>query len=195
MGKKRLTDLDLPQRVYKHRAGYRYVPKDGSPINLGQSLEGALYHYSMLIKGAEPKPPSDSGTEFYSKLIGNRIKVKSEPLITNKQHTRLLLLAGAAPVYRGPGIYFLFNGQELVYVGQSVNVADRIGNHARSEKEFDSVATIKCAIDKLDETEASYIAHLKPTTNKRDPILDAIRRTNRVKARGKLKSNISQPAL
>ena len=35
------------------------------------------------------------------------------------------------------GVYFLYRGEEIVYIGQSINITKRIWTHA-SEKEFDS---------------------------------------------------------
>lgn len=63
------------------------------------------------------------------------------------------------------GVYFLINDGRIVYVGKSINIAARIGQHA-SEKEFDSFAFILCGLDELDETERAYISAMKPPMNR-----------------------------
>lgn len=64
------------------------------------------------------------------------------------------------------GIYFLFNGDELVYVGQSVDVISRVRTHAcEGYKAFDSFAFIEVEKDRLDATEKAYIGKYLPEHN------------------------------
>lgn len=46
------------------------------------------------------------------------------------------------PVAREPIIYFLLNGDEVVYVGQSITGLCRPYSH--SDKQFDNVSIIRC---------------------------------------------------
>jgi hypothetical protein len=62
------------------------------------------------------------------------------------------------------GIYFLFDSDELVYVGQSVNVFARIGQHI-GYKEFTHWTFINCNQHELDYLEVQYIWKFKPRLN------------------------------
>lgn len=53
MPRRRQTDLHLPPRVYRHGAGYRWMPKGGKPVNLGRDLGEALKKYATLIQGEQ----------------------------------------------------------------------------------------------------------------------------------------------
>jgi len=62
------------------------------------------------------------------------------------------------------GVYFLIKQCEIVYVGQSVNVFNRIGNH-RGIKDFDAFSYIECPKNQLDVLESIYIHFLNPKYN------------------------------
>ncbi|MDF1551944.1 MAG: hypothetical protein P1P84_02725 [Deferrisomatales bacterium] len=63
------------------------------------------------------------------------------------------------------GVYFLIENDTIVYVGQSVNVAARIGQHAR-EKKFDRVSMLPCPHSRLDIVEGFYINFFNPKLNR-----------------------------
>ena len=63
------------------------------------------------------------------------------------------------------GIYFLYDGDKLVYIGQSKSILARIGQHMNTEKPFDSYALIECDEEDLDSMEAQYIRHYQPPLN------------------------------
>lgn len=48
MPRPRLNDTGLPPRLYRHRAGYRYVPRVGKPVPLGADLVEALKKYRII---------------------------------------------------------------------------------------------------------------------------------------------------
>jgi hypothetical protein len=86
--------------------------------------------------------------------------------------------AGRFPCFTGPAIYFLFEGDEIVYVGASVNFVERIGAHASGQykKKFDSFTAIPVpdGISPLN-LEYAYIAKYRPKLNSMrayDPVLD-----------------------
>lgn len=62
------------------------------------------------------------------------------------------------------GVYFLIKDDSVVYVGQSVSVFGRIGQH-QNNKDFDSIAWIPCEQEKLDQLESLYIHLLTPILN------------------------------
>ena len=75
------------------------------------------------------------------------------------------VLSSAAPASHFTGIYFLIFEQEVIYVGQSVDVLGRISRHKREGKEFDSYSYILCAPERLNELEALYITAFMPWLN------------------------------
>jgi hypothetical protein len=62
------------------------------------------------------------------------------------------------------GVYFLIANDEVIYVGQSVNVYARLSQHACG-KYFDHYAFIRCKPDILDKLESLYIHCLRPKLN------------------------------
>jgi predicted DNA-binding transcriptional regulator AlpA len=61
------------------------------------------------------------------------------------------------------GIYFLIQEGEVIYVGQSHNVASRIIGH--KNKTFDRAFVLPCPPSKMNETEAAFIGIFKPKLN------------------------------
>ena len=65
-----------------------------------------------------------------------------------------------------PGIYFLFNRDEIVYVGKSLWTMARIYSHERCKgKDFDSFTVLPFPAEQLDEKELEYICKFKPIYN------------------------------
>jgi predicted GIY-YIG superfamily endonuclease len=62
------------------------------------------------------------------------------------------------------GVYFLCKDNKVVYIGQSVNVSQRVGNHI-SCKEFDYVYYVRCPKTELNYLEAKLIEAIKPKYN------------------------------
>lgn len=63
------------------------------------------------------------------------------------------------------GVYFLCHKGEVVYVGQSVNVLSRVGQHF-GHKTFDSVFFVRIPKTDLDFVEGTFIRTLEPKYNK-----------------------------
>lgn len=61
------------------------------------------------------------------------------------------------------GIYFLVHDGDVIYVGQSCNVASRMLSH--KNKTFDRAFVLPCPRSKLNETEAAFIGFFKPQLN------------------------------
>lgn len=62
------------------------------------------------------------------------------------------------------GVYLLIKNEEIVYVGQSINVDRRVKDHA-THKSFDRVALVPCQREKLIPLEADYIRVFNPRLN------------------------------
>lgn len=66
------------------------------------------------------------------------------------------------------GIYLLKQKDEVVYVGQSIDVDLRIKTHKKVKvKQFDNVHIIECDRCNLDSAEAFYIHYYMPIYNKK----------------------------
>ncbi len=63
------------------------------------------------------------------------------------------------------GIYFLFKGNDIVYIGQSVDIFSRMRTHRRVI-DFDFFSFIWCEKEELNSTELNYIQFYKPILNK-----------------------------
>lgn len=62
------------------------------------------------------------------------------------------------------GVYFLIRGNEIVYVGQSVNVPSRINQH-RKDKRFDRAVYVPCTRQRVSALERHWIERLDPEYN------------------------------
>lgn len=90
------------------------------------------------------------------------------------------LRAFAVPVadllHSHSGIYFLWKGDRIVYVGQTRTGYHRIASHmANSAMDFDAVGFVRCAREDLDKVEREYLDRLLPDLNA-DPITNMLRR-------------------
>lgn len=61
------------------------------------------------------------------------------------------------------GVYFLIKDNEIVYIGQSINIASRVTQHR--DKAFDSVSYVACHRNELDILESLYILAYQPELN------------------------------
>ena len=79
---------------------------------------------------------------------------------------------GELPTIRCPlgeegGIYFLYQGERVVYVGISKRPLTRINTHRRDKgKTFDSYSVIHAPWEGIERVEAQYIQKLEPMYNK-----------------------------
>jgi excinuclease UvrABC nuclease subunit len=68
------------------------------------------------------------------------------------------------------GVYLLYAGAEVVYVGQSGSMLRRVGEHISDRmKAFDSVAFVPCLATNRLWLERLYISHFKPKHNNLSP--------------------------
>ena len=64
------------------------------------------------------------------------------------------------------GVYFLVKGDDVIYVGQSVNVPARVATHKNNGVEFERWHFIECEPEWLNDLEAAFIAQFSPSLNK-----------------------------
>lgn len=74
------------------------------------------------------------------------------------------LWAERAPPYRG--IYFLFLGDELVYIGRSLNIHRRLQTHEQENWNHYAILATDLREFELDIVERAYISKFKPKYNK-----------------------------
>jgi hypothetical protein len=65
----------------------------------------------------------------------------------------------------GSGIYFLWWGPQLLYIGQSVEVGYRIQQH-RKQKDFTHATWLMTAEECLRRAEQSYVTYHRPILNR-----------------------------
>lgn len=67
-----------------------------------------------------------------------------------------------------PGVYFLVQGDAVIYVGQSVAPLLRIASHQK-EKDFEFAFYVPVPVERLDEVEGAFIRFLAPALNRGAP--------------------------
>ena len=83
------------------------------------------------------------------------------------------------------GIYFLIKQNEIVYIGQSINLHSRMASHKISRIfDFDAYSWVECDKSDLGDTEAEYILRFKPVLNKGFPACGRFISYGKLKARG-----------
>ncbi len=63
------------------------------------------------------------------------------------------------------GVYLLKQDDEVVYVGQSVDIKNRIKAHKKDGKDFTNYISIECCKNLLNSTEEAYILLFNPKLN------------------------------
>lgn len=70
------------------------------------------------------------------------------------------------PIHRIRGIYLLWKNGTVVYVGQSTNIFNRVGDHVADPRmDFDSYSYVPVENGNLNELEADMIVKLNPSLN------------------------------
>lgn len=82
----------------------------------------------------------------------------------------LRLLPGATTACQ-PCVYFLCLDDEVVYVGQSVQLVSRVQSHRGDGKKFDRVVYLPTPEARLDDVEKAFIVALRPRLNRQIPAL------------------------
>lgn len=85
--------------------------------------------------------------------------------IANVPHCLSEVLDSAMPIGTAMGVYFLIKNNEVVYVGQSIDVYGRLSTHKKNGKDFDSFAFIQCEKGMLNDLESLYISAFVPFMN------------------------------
>lgn len=88
-------------------------------------------------------------------------------MLIHKDISLVDLVKQAEPIPENRGeIYFLLDGDEVVYVGQTVSGITRIQTHAKDDKKvFDRYVMYECPDNLMNEAEAYFIVKFSPRYN------------------------------
>ncbi|HGA7692125.1 TPA: GIY-YIG nuclease family protein [Salmonella enterica subsp. enterica serovar Virchow] len=113
------------------------------------------------------KEVADLEKRLYALRDIERMSIASAELTGKTLLTPREISTAALPWNHATGVYFLLDGDDVVYVGQSRNVYSRISSHPG--KNFNRYAFVPCAVEALDKLESLYIHLLRPKLNGRKP--------------------------
>jgi hypothetical protein len=86
-----------------------------------------------------------------------------------KEYSRAEIIEQSAPYIHNTnycGVYFLLDCEEIVYVGKSVDVRNRLKQHSDNlNKVWNRYFFIRCDREELDRLEAYYILRFRPKYN------------------------------
>lgn len=151
MGRRKTAYPDLPPKVTGRRCGNRllyYYQSEGQKIALGSDREQAIAK-AKRIRNAGMPAPEDAKLGDLAFLSASEIAAR------------------AVPMRRQSGIYFLVLNARIVYVGQSMDVWQRVQQHRITGRRFDSFAWVPCPLHDLDRLEAHCISKFVPEQNTR----------------------------
>ena len=92
--------------------------------------------------------------------IVEEVEVPYQPKPDNMPHRKKW---STGKIYR-PAIYFLFDGDEIVYIGQSINPYSRITQHIKKKK-FSHVRFLPCSSRRMNYWEQKLISKYNPKYN------------------------------
>lgn len=125
-------------------------------------IESALSDIAALNRVGEHEELQDLARKLDDAGIYGKVDYKSGDFA-------IPTIRYAVPDIPRCGIYFLFSGEDLVYVGQSTNIPARLSSHmGKGGIEFDSYTCIGCQPHRLDELEALYTLKFQPKANVHD---------------------------
>jgi hypothetical protein len=141
--------------------------------HLAKDLSCEYNHVYSLIKKYKIKFTYNQITKdihiddkIYDKLVAYQSKMKDD-LLSIEQLSSIKL--PVIPIDQQYYIYFLFNNDDLVYIGQTCSLVARIGSHqnytGKQKKSFNYISTIQVPSSKILMIEAFYIDKYKPKHN------------------------------
>lgn len=154
------------------------------PAPVATGLRKKLWSYLRVTAWNEDRVPAAAGTPAPPRP--RRGQFVNEALLLSQAEPFDGQIRSATYLYRHvvkvadlahgtSGIYFLWRGDTVVYVGQTKAGFSRIATHMASMRSFDGVSFIRCDIADLDRAERAYLDALLPEYNL-DPTTVAARR-------------------
>lgn len=143
-------NMNLPKRWQFHHEAYFYQVPPGMEkywnhkrkFRLGETLEEAKQTFELMLAKSKEVATVDPDLLDTTSIVGSSFFLHRE------------------------GVYFLIDGGEIVYVGRSDNIADRIGAHVAAKRMvFDRVLTVPANGLDQERLEQRYIAAFTPKYN------------------------------
>lgn len=130
-------------------------------INEFRDRHGKLRRYFRRPGGtAIPLPGEPQSDEFV------RAYARALDLGTRKKKARVRGQNGRIPSGPLVGVYLLFLGDELIYVGSSKNMPERAATHRRNGRPFDRAYFIPTEDDEREHLERLLIRIWRPSQNR-----------------------------
>jgi hypothetical protein len=145
---------ELRKRLFKE--GVTGAEAFDIAIDALRMVEEADREAVELAKLRQQHPPHALALNLVSGQITKQVLLRANEIVER-----------SAPYEMPCGIYFLIIGEEIVYVGQSINVMSRMDEHARRFK-FKRYAFAPFPREHLDLVESLYIHLLRPRLNGRE---------------------------
>lgn len=118
-------------------------------------------------------PPPPQVRDFSDPRLISALPSRVLDALTKVPFDRATVLQASLPCGSMCGVYFLIDKDEVVYVGQSLDVLNRLSKHMRGGRRFERFAFIACKKEDLDELERLYINALVPAWNTAMPVKKA----------------------
>ena len=158
-----------------------YQPEKQATYYLVKSVWAAAQAHGVeLVENTQPQRDRDQPwlRSENQRLTRRVAALEAELECVTRQHQQLrddlagvmprasltALLVQAQEPKPAPGVYFLIEGDEIVYVGQSKNVLARMAGHA--DKRFSRVKMIPTSVEGLLSFETRMIEALQPRYNR-----------------------------
>lgn len=155
-GRRLILQKELPQFIGRSESATRTIVETDhefpKPIRPGGTRGKAYYNVGDVTAWKAKQFDAGVALSYLSDLLG-----KYGVDITKAIQT-------------SSGVYLLYSGGELLYVGQSVNVYARVPQHR--DKSYDRVMFVPCAKEVLDVVESVLIVVLSPKLNGPPPRRD-----------------------
>ena len=120
--------------------------------------QSALVYVGELSEKIKQLETKLAALEKFDELTTISAKLTGKYLLSREEIAKLSI-----PWTKTSGVYFLIDGKQIIYVGQSVNVYERVPQH--TDKKFDRFAFVPCAVNALNMLESLYIYCLRPPRN------------------------------
>lgn len=167
------------KRAANGQMAFFYAPQD---VQAWLDEEGYVYERTPEVT----PPPLAPSAERLAKLVAENTRLQEElqglqATVHTYQHelkhahelldSHQLVAADvirsqAIPIEQQCGIYFLLDGEEIVYVGQSVNILARVAGHLTGQMVFNAYAYLEFPVEELTLRESEYQSCFAPKYNR-----------------------------
>lgn len=152
-------------QVKKRGAGKSYTAKSREEVELwAKNAEKMIETRHKVVRVVDSNDPPET-------ILVTALPHRVLHALQNVPHAYHEVLEARVPSANNCGVYFLIENREIMYVGKSLDLFNRLSQHMRSGKRFDSYAFLACQPTHLDYYEALYINAFVPPWNTSTPII------------------------